>query len=382
LVVSPLKIRILEISSCFPPSRGGVEKFVHSLTSGLAQKGHLIKVITSTRGLEPKFKRHFSDTIELIRIPEKFHLFEAPFIPRVAVSALTEDYDVLHINGMVPLVSDLAILFARLRGKPVVLTYHNDAETATWGALGGFAAAVYSVVARFFVSFADVIVCSTRSYAMTSPVIRFFHHKLRVIPLGVDLARFSAAALVSPVEKKDDKKRLLFVGQLKQYKGVHVLVESLAHLRRQGHSVELGIVGTGPEYEKIRSRVNELGLRDHVTFRGNVGEEELPSLYAQSDLLVLPSLGRREAFGIVLLEALAAGKPVVATDTPGVGEVALKVGGFVSKRNDPHSLAESIISALSSEDRQDDYRKKAEPYSSQAMIDSYHSLLTSMTAPR
>lgn len=377
MVRSSRRTKILEICSCFPPSRGGVERFVHSLTSGLARKGYSIKIVTSTRGMEPKYRRQVNDSVELIRYPEKRYLFEAPFVPRIAVSALTEDYDVLHINGMVPLISDLAIMFARLRGKPVVLTYHNDAETATWGTLGTFAAAVYSVIARFFVSFANVIVCSTRSYAMTSPVIKFFHHKLRVIPLGVDLAKFNAAALKAPEGPSDGKKRLLFVGQLKQYKGVHVLVDSVAKLRKQGHEVDLGIVGTGPEYTSIHRRVSELGLHDHVTFKGDVTDEELTALYSQSDLLVLPSLGRREAFGTVILEALAAGKPTVTSDTPGVVEVATNVGGFVSKMNDPHDLASSILTALSNGKGQDAYRKIAETYSWQAMVDSYHTLLTS-----
>ena len=374
----PTKTRILEVSSCFPPSNGGVERFVHTLTSGLASKGHTVKVITSTRGLERKFKRHFHESVEVVRYPERTYLFEAPFAPRIAISALTEDYDVLHINGMVPFISDLAILFAKLRRKPVVLTYHNDAETAKWGTLGLFAAAVYSVFARFFVSFANVIVCSTRSYAMSSPVIRFFHNKLKIIPLGVDLARFSANALKPKEAANDEKKRLLFVGQLKQYKGVHVLLESVATLRDQGHSVELGIVGTGPEYGNINRRVRELGLQEHVHFRGAVSDEELPSLYAQSDLLVLPSVGRREAFGLVLLEALASGKPVVATDTPGVGEVAANVGGHVSKRNDPHSLASSIVRSLNGDKGTEAYRQVAASYSLQAMVDRYHSLLTSV----
>ena len=354
---------------------------MYTLTMGLAKRGYSVKVITSTRGVGSKTQREYGGSVELVRFPERFHLFEAPFIPQIAVSVLHEDYDILHINGMVPFLSDIAILFARLRGKPVVLTYHNDAETAGWGTLGTMAALAYSVFARFFVSFANVIVCTTNSYAMSSPVVRFFHKKLRIIPLGVDLARFNSEALKAE-QAPGANKRLLFVGQLKQYKGVHVLVESLAKVRNAGHKVELGIVGTGPEYGNIRKQVAELGLSDFVEFKGAVPEEELPSVYAESDLLVLPSLGRREAFGTVLLEALAAGRPVVATDTPGVHEVMSKVGGHVSKRNDPHALANSIIAVLSKEHSEEAYRKMAEPYSWEAMVDRYHALLADTITPK
>jgi rhamnosyl/mannosyltransferase len=332
--------------------------------------------VTSSRGLAPKFSREADGSIEIIRHPEKFFFLEAPFVPTIPLAALTEDYDVLHINGMVPFLTDVAIIFARLRGKPVVLTYHNDAETANWGTFGTFAASVYSVFARFFVSFANVIVCSTRSYAMTSPVIRFFHQKLRVIPLGVDLARFNAAALKEQEVKGDGKKRLLFVGQLKQYKGVHVLVDSVADLRRRGHDVELGIVGTGPEYSGIRKKVSTLGLNDCVYFKGAVSDEELSALYAKADLLVLPSLGRREAFGTVLLEAHAAGKSVVTSDTPGVREIATKLGGGVSRRNDPTHLADSILTVLSREHRPEGAIKLERSYTQEAMVDSYHDLFT------
>ncbi len=333
--------------------------------------------MTSSRGLAPKFRRETDGSIQIIRHPEKYFFLEVPFVPTIPIAALTEDYDVLHINGMVPLLTDIAIIFARLRGKPVVLTYHNDAETADWGTFGTFAASVYSVFARFFVSFANVIVCSTRSYAMTSPVIRFFHHKLRVIPLGVDLAKFNSAALKDQGVKGDGRKRLLFVGQLKQYKGIHVLVDSVADLRRRGHDVELGIVGTGPEYSNIRKKVSTLGLNDCVYFRGGVNDEELSALYAKADLLVLPSLGRREAFGTVLLEASAAGKSIVASDIPGVREIATKLGGNVSRRNDPAHLADSILTVLSRGQQPESAIKVVQSYTRQAMVDSYHELLTS-----
>lgn len=381
MALPPRKTKILEVSSCFPPSRGGVETFVQTLTTGLVKKGCSVKVITSTRGLKPKFIRHYSDDVEVVRYPERFHLFEAPIVPGIAFSVLHEDYDILHIHGMVPLISDLAIVFARLRGKPVVLTYHNDAETAKWGTLGNLAAAVYSVFARFFVSFADAIVCSTRSYAMSSPVIRFFHKKLRIIPLGVDIARFNSAAITSEEQAKEDKHRLLFVGQLKQYKGVHVLIESMAKLRKEGHPVELGIVGTGPEYGNIRRLINDFGVEGFVELKGSVSDKELPSVYAKSDLLVLPSVGRREAFGTVLLEATASGKPVVATDTPGVHEVATNVGGHVSRRNDPHALADSIKLAIANRRDELSYKRIAESYSWETMVDRYHALFNDTVNP-
>src|SRR5712691_8489320 len=97
-------MRILEIASCFPPSRGGVERCVYELSTRFAQHGHEITVATSTRGKIKKPHSEIIDQIRVIRFPEKYHLFEAPLIPGIALTALTEDYDILHVHGMSPTI--------------------------------------------------------------------------------------------------------------------------------------------------------------------------------------------------------------------------------------------------------------------------------------
>ncbi len=314
--------------------------------------------------------------VDVIRYPEKYHVFEAPIIPRVAVAALTMDYDVLHVNGMAPGLTDLAVFFAKLRRKPVVVTYHNDAETHIWGLLGRLATVGYALVARLALRSANVIVCSTGSYASTSRVLKYLSDKVRVIPLGVDMAPYMD---IDPHGPNVDPKRLLFVGQLKQYKGVHVLLESIASLVQAGHDIMLDIVGTGPELPKLKSLVRSLELGRHVAFRGNVDDADLPGFYANCKAFVLPSLNRREAFGIVLLEALAAGKAIIASDVPGVGEVVSRAGGYLSKPNDPASLATSILKALNTADGAEKYRETARQLSWDATAEGYESVFSSLT---
>ena len=130
-----LPMKILEISSCFPPSKGGVERCVYELTARFAKNGHKVTVATSSRGMESKTVSERIGNIRVIRFAERFHLFEAPLIPAISTVALTADYDVLHVHGMTPSITDLSILFAKFRRKPVVLTYHNDAESEQWGNL-------------------------------------------------------------------------------------------------------------------------------------------------------------------------------------------------------------------------------------------------------
>jgi len=166
---------------------------------------------------------------------------------------------------------------------------------------------------------------------------------MEVIPLGVDMTRF--ASTPSRVTS-NGKKEVLFVGQLKEYKGVSFLIEAIAKLRRNGTNVALNIAGEGPSYARLKAMADRLELGDSVRFLGNLNNSELVDSYGSCDLVVLPSISRREAFGLVQLEASAAGKAVVASDIPGVNDVNKKVGGYLAKPSDADSLALQIARAL------------------------------------
>jgi len=316
---------------------------VGELSARLADRGHNVTVVTSTRGKEAKFTDEFVGKVRVMRVPERIHLFEAPLIPQIPLRALFLDFDVLHVHGMSPTITDLGIIVGKLKRKPVVLTYHNDAEsTLEWG-IAKFAANAYARFSVPILQMADSVVCSTRSYAASSLALEHFRGRFEVIPLGVDARRFAKTGLRPP---SIGRREVLFVGQLKEYKGVSFLIEAVARLRRKGTDVTLTVVGDGPSYRRLRALAEILGIGDHVRFAGNVDESKLVDYYEACDLVVLPSISRREAFGLVQLEASAAGKAVVASDIPGVGDVTRLVGGFLAKPSDADSLALQIERAL------------------------------------
>lgn len=301
-------------------------------------------VATSTRGKKAEPQSEEIDGITVFRFPERYHIFEAPLIPKVAMMALTQDYDLLHVHGMSPTITDLSILYASMRGKPIVLTYHNDAESHSWGPIARLAAFAYASLVSFVIRKANVVVSSTHSYADTSVALKLSLKKVQVIPMGVDSSKYDQAEL----DINDSASHnLLFVGQLKEYKGVNVLLDAISMINSTGNRVNLNIVGTGPELENLKRKAKTLGIENSAHFLGNVSDKELLRLYSTCDSVVLPSLNRREAFGIVLLEAMAAGKNVVASDIPGVNEVATKAGGLLAKPNDAKSLANSITKSFS-----------------------------------
>jgi len=343
---APRPVKVLVVVSCFPPSKGGVEKTSYELAAGLADRGYSVTVATTSRGREPGDYVERMGRLRVVRFAERRFLFDAPIVPRLAMMAFSEDYDILHVHGMTPSITDLSILFAKFRGKPVVLTFHNDPQQSRPGMLARAAAAVYSRIAVPVVSLADAIVSSTQSYAATSPILSHLIGRVIVIPWGINQSRFGNGRS----EKAESaKKNLLFVGQLKKYKGVDILLESLAKLRSLDYHVHADIVGNGPHSEVLKQKADTLKLNGSVRFWGSLDDEALREFYHQADVVALPSLDRREAFGLVLLEAFAAGKPVVASNIPGVRDVASMGAGYLAEPNDPHSLADSIMRALVSE---------------------------------
>lgn len=345
-------MKICHVSSCFLPSYGGVETFVYQLCKRQVQKGHQVKVITSDRGQIPKKNQEWIDGIEVIRYPERHHLFEAPIIPRIAFRILREDYDVLHIHGMVPSISDLSLILGRLRQKPIILTYHCDAETPEYGLIGELAGKGYAMAALFAVKLADKIVATTKNYARTSLVLSHVLEKTMIIPCGVDKSRFSPnrdRRRGKKIAEKTNNHKILYVGKLIHYKGVDILIRAFnIVLAKSPKNCSLLVAGDGGERDELMNLVKRLDLCDHVTFSGGLPDELLPKCYQSSNLFILPSLAsRREAFGIVLLEAMASGLPVITSDIPGPNEV-VKNGetGLLVPPGNAEKLAEAIISLL------------------------------------
>ncbi len=342
-------MRICHVSSCFPPSRGGVETFVYQLSKLMVERGHQVTVITSDRGTCSGKHREWVNGIEVIRYPERFHLFEAPIMPQIALHLLREDYDILHVHGMVPTISDLALIIGRFKGKPAILTYHYDAETPRYGIVGRLTGRLYAAFAVLAVKTASMIVATTRSYAESSPVLSNILKKIIIVPCGVDTRYFfPIGEKVSGRLKRPSKTRqVLYVGKLIHYKGVDVLMKAFGRVS-DSDAYSLMIVGDGNQRDKLKELADDLKLAGRVTFAGWVPDRSLPQYYQSSDLFVLPSLAsRREAFGMVLLEAMACGKPVVASRIPGLCEVVEnEATGLLAPPGSPEKLAKAILTLL------------------------------------
>jgi len=214
---------------------------------------------------------------------------------------------------------------------PVVATFHSGAERSLLFDLAT------PVLRRMSRRIAVRIAVSERAAAFARARLG---GEFRVVPNGLDVASFAAA---EPADL-DPGRRLLFVGRLHRRKGFTVAVEAFRLLADRRPDIRLIVAGDGEE----RAAADRLKppVRDRVTMLGTVPHDRLPQYYAASDLLVAPSLGG-ESFGYVLLEAMAAGLPVVASRIPGYDEV-VRDGreGFLVPAGDPRAVADAAAKVL------------------------------------
>lgn len=341
----------------YPPIVGGYENQLKLLAENLS-RFFSVKVVTFKLTNSPAFES--SNRVEVHRVNPQLVFFRVPFSAGYIKMLGKLDFDILHAHGFVPIVSDLSVLYAKSRKKTVVYTHHFDGNVQDSTLLNLLADFYNRTAGRFSVRFADAIVATSRSYAETSPIIKSYISKVHVIPCFVDCNSFEPQPALKVIALKEqlglnDEKIVLFVGRAVPYKGLEYLVRALARIRNEmNEEFHLLLVGEGEGrsitdqsgyYQSIQRLVNEGSLKGCVHFLGRVESYQLPMYYSLADVVVLPSVMRGEAFGSVLLEALACGTPVVASSISGVKDVLRgddSIGSYVFPR-DYFALSDAIV---------------------------------------
>lgn len=314
-------MKILHIyNDYYPPTYGGIEKHINAVCEGLKHT-YEMEVLVASRKKRTVIEK--INGIDVFRIAEFGRIQSAPVCPNMALWMKKLDSDILHFHLPCP-TGVISYFLARPKGK-VVVTYHSDIIRQSW-AMG-----TYGPLLVKFLKKSNYIIATSANYIDSSPFLKKFRHKCVVIPHGVDISKFRP----SPVENC----YILFVGKLRYYKGLDYLIKAM-----QRAKTKLLIIGTGKEERRLKKMAVELGMQSKVAFLGSVGEHKLPEYYQGCSVFVLPSICRSEAFGIVQLEAMACGKPVVSTklDTglPWVNKH--DVTGFIVPPRNTQALADAI----------------------------------------
>ena len=308
-------MRIAHIAPVFPPIRGGMGTAAYQQARALAHLGAEVTGFTR-RDARPASR---PPGVEVVELPALIIKGNAACLPQVLWRL--QGYDLVHLHY--PFFGTAELVAARrlLAGPPVVLQYQMDVVGRGWLA---YAFRWHRrTIFPFIVKLADGIVVTTTDYAATSflgPQVAGSDSRVAVIPHGIDLNHLSPNG-----DGESDRARLgitrrpliFFLAQLDRthyFKGLHILFDALARIPQAA----LVVGGDGNMRREYEARAQSLGLADRVRFAGDISDEQLPSYYRAADVVVLPSVDRTEAFGLVLLEAMACGRPVVASRLPGV----------------------------------------------------------------
>jgi rhamnosyl/mannosyltransferase len=313
-------MRILHLAKYYWPRSGGMERVVQGLAEGAAALGHEVEVVAietlGTRGTPGGTRTRVQRTFSVGAVGSQE-------IAPGYLTAVWKRADIVHVHHP-HVLADVAVLF-RLGTAPVVVTHHADQRR-------GFLVPVVRTVLRR----AKAVVVPSKAHLALSRELRGFEGKAEVIPFGIDERRWSMV----PPPPPGQPPRAIFLGRLVAYKGLDVLLRALERVPE----LRLDIVGTGPEQSRLKTLARALAVADRVRWFGEYPDEDLPRRMADADFLVLPSVTVEEMFGLVALEAMAAGRPVITTALPSaVREVNVHgVTGLEVPLRDVDALAEAL----------------------------------------
>jgi glycosyltransferase involved in cell wall biosynthesis len=326
-------MNILHLYKDYFPVLGGIENHMKILAEAQAAAGHDATVLVCNPGRRTRVET--LNGVKVIKAGRLTTIASMPLSLSQPVALARLHPDVVHIHSPYPLGEAANWLLGRAHAT--VITHHSDiVRQRGWLRL-------YGPALRRVLRAADRIIATSPRYVETSPWLRPVRERCVVVPLGVDTARFTLPA-TQPTNQLASQPILLTTGRLRYYKGLDTLLQALPSLP----GVHLTIVGDGPMREEWEQLTGALGLRSRVAFAGEVPDEALPHYYHIAQVFVLPANARAEAFGTVLLEAMASGLPCVTTEvSTGTSWVVQDgVTGLVVPARNPQALAHAIQELL------------------------------------
>ncbi len=326
--------RVLHVGKYFAPVAGGMERFLGDLVKAQQARGDDVMALVHDDG--PRLPG--GDPPWLRRCPVWLRLVFTPVSPAFGLwlrrAIRDHDPDVLHLH--LPNASAFwALLLPSAWRLPWVLHWHSDVEPSRFKPLLRLLYPFYAVFERALLDRAACVVVTSKAYLEASEPLAAHREKCRVVPLGLDPARLPDLDAATGADLwRGTGLRVLAVGRLTYYKGFETLVRAAAALP----DVELVIAGDGEERAKLERALDEEGRPASIRLAGAVDDATLARLMASCDLFALPSRERTEAFGIVLLEAMRYGKPLLASRLAGSGMNAVAKEGANALLADPEDV--------------------------------------------
>ncbi|MDO8828403.1 glycosyltransferase family 4 protein [Methylophaga sp.] len=327
------QIRVLHFfKTYFPDSYGGIEQVINQIARGSAAHGIETHVLSLSK---TKVERTITlNGHKVHRAKQDFYIASTgiSFSVFLRFSQLAKQADVIHYHFPWPLM-DMVHLLTRVN-KPSVVTYHSDIVRQK--RLMKF----YQPLKNSFLSSVDRIVATSPNYLKSSDVLKRFKEKVEIIPIGIDKSLYPTPEIERVNEWRHEvgDKFFLFVGVLRYYKGLHILIEAA-----RTADYPIVIVGAGPVEMELKALADSFGLRN-IYFAGRVSDADKVALLELSYAVVFPSHLRSEAFGISLLEGAMYGKPMISSEI-GTGTTFINIDGetgIVVPPSDPAALSQAM----------------------------------------
>ncbi|NNG25242.1 glycosyltransferase family 4 protein [Telluria aromaticivorans] len=312
----------------YPDSVGGIEQVIRQLCVGTTRLGVTNTVLSLSRQKDLVPFQFDGHTVH--RVPLNFEIASNACSMQAlgALARMANEADVVHYHFPWPFM-DMAHFVSRVK-KPTVVSYHSDIVRQK------HLLRLYQPLKHRFLRSVDSIVAASPNYLASSPVLARYSDKTRVITYGLDKTTYPAAdpCRLAHWRARIGPKFFLFVGVLRYYKGLHILLEAA-----QGLDYPIVIVGTGPEEQALKEQAGRLGLTN-VVFTGALDEADKAALLTLCYALAFPSHLRSEAFGISLLEGAMYGKAMISCEI-GTGTTYINIGGetgLAVPPSDPQAL--------------------------------------------
>lgn len=323
----------------FYPIQGGVEKVAYELMVGLSERNvdcDMLCAAVKGAGREIRINEHARIFCCRTWLKVAATMIAPAMIVRLR--RICRNYDIIHIHHPDPMAA-LALRLSGYRGR-VVLHWHSDIQRQRR------LLKLYRPLQSWLLSCAERIVGTSPIYLAESPFLQDVQRKTVCLPIGTDPVRPDPSAVQSLRARYAGRKIVFSLGRLVPYKGYSSLIEAARYLN-DDYVILIG--GSGPLHDALQQQIDRLGLQHRVKLLGQVPDKELPNYYGACDLFCLSSLQKTEAFGIVQIEAMSCGKPVVATNIPqsGVSWVnAHGVSGLNVTPDCPRELARAIETVI------------------------------------
>lgn len=345
---------------------GGTGAVAINLAREISERKHEIFIFTTSR--TKKFEFEKDGEITVFRYESAFKVADAHISLKLLTGSLKYDLDLIHAhmgNAPAPIA---ALIYSKLKGKPLVITYHGDQQDNYGTFFRRYSVKLYNIIfAKLILKSAAAVISPSEPFINESRFLPAFRQKIVVVPNGICKEEVMVNESKNECRKKlglpSDCLLFLFVGSLSKYKGPDILLKAAEIVVKKIPKAIFVFVGNGQMASELKSTAKKLNLYENVKFTGFVDNYLKHEYFKAADVFTLPSTLNTEVFPIVLLEASAAKLPMVVSDLETFNCI-IKDGlnGVITKRNDYQDLADSLVKLALDENLRHEMSKYAYEY--------------------